>query len=928
MSRFRKINTLDNARPDHDLSDRRVEDAKEKPNRIDNLYERFLRVATRAMQDPAIIVQNKDAVETWTFGDLLDQSASVSAWLGLAGIQAGDRCAILSENQPRWCVAYLGILQSGAVVVPLDIHQGLRTLELFLRDSNAKVLFVSHQQLDKARQAAQGFSLKIVLLDRDANGADILPFPAALVHREVAEQYKPVCDDPALLLYTSGTTTDPKGVVLTHGNLLAVLDALVEAIPISPSDRGLAILPLFHILAQLTTLLVPLSVGGLVVMVNEPSATEVLRALQERRITVFCCVPQFFYLIHQRLMMNVSARNLFSRHLFRWLLSLNSVLRRTLGINLGKQFFRQIHVMLGSDMRLLITGGSRFDPTIAREFYDLGFEILQGYGLTECAGNATLTRVGGQNFESVGYPVGKTRIKIVPVSSTNEEGEIAIRGPNVMAGYHNRVDLTTEAIKDGWLLTGDLGRLDSSGCLYVTGRKKEVIVLSSGKNIYPEELEDHYRRSPYLKELCIVPRSEQSGLALSERLHAVVVPNMELMRQERVADVYQKIRYEIDNRSAVLPTYQRVRSFQLYLEDLPRTTTRKLKRHEVTQLATQRPQKAPKPWSEEELEWLKHVDVRKAVALIRELTPDREVHPADRLDLDLDQDSLGRVEMIVRLQEAFGTVVPDEVAPTIRTVRELVDAVLEAANFSRGEPVESITAKQPWRQLLASERTNQTFSYLYERSVVLSFLLFIASRCFFWAARLFLRIKVHGKDSLGQAPLMLCPNHQTPFDGLLVACVLPWRLFRSLFFVGWAEFFPTPMLRWVARTAHIILLNTDSNVTESMQVCASGLRNGKVFLIFPEGERTIDGALGEFHKGVAILSSHTGVPMVPIAISGAFEIWPRGKGFQRLHPVTLKFGAPIPAPIIPEKLTPAESVDLYQKQTSRLAEEVFSLIKE
>lgn len=927
MSGFRKINTIDNARPDHDLPDRRVEDAVEEPKRIDNLYERFLRVATRARQDPAIIVQKKEAVETWTFGDLLDQSVNVSAWLGLAGIQAGDRCAILSENQPRWCVAYLGILQSGAVVVPLDIHQGLRPLELFLRDSNAKVLFVSQKQLDKARQAGQGFSLKIVLLDGDANGTDVLPFPTAPASREVPQQYKPVSDDPALLLYTSGTTTDPKGVALTHGNLLAVLDALVEAIPISPSDRGLAILPLFHILAQLTTLLVPLSVGGLVVMVNEPSATEVLRALQERRITVFCCVPQFFYLIHQRLMMNVSARNMFSRFLFRWLLSLNSVLRRTLGINLGKQFFRQIHVMLGSDMRFLITGGSRFDPTIARDFYNLGFEILQGYGLTECGGNATLTRVGGRNFESVGYPVGKTQIKIVPLSSTNEEGEIAIRGPNVMAGYHNRADLTSEAIKDGWLLTGDLGRLDSSGCLYVTGRKKEVIVLSSGKNIYPEELEDHYRRSSYVKELCIVPRSEQSGLTVSERLHAVVVPDMELMRQERVADVYQKIRYEIDNRSAVLPTYQRVRSFQLYLEDLPRTTTRKLKRHEVAQLATHQPKKAPKPWSEEELEWLKHIEVSRAVALIRELTPDKEVHPADRLDLDLDQDSLSRVEMIVQLQEAFGTVVPDNVAPNIRTVRELVDAVLEAAK-SRGEPVESIPAKQPWRQLLASDPTNEPFSDLHERPAVISFLLFIAARCFFLAAKLLLRLKVHGKERLGQAPLLLCPNHQTFFDGVLVACALPWRLFRSLFFVGWDEFFPTPLLRWVARTAHIILLNTDSNLTEAMQVCAAGLRNGKVFLIFPEGERTIDGALGKFHKGVAILSSHTGVPMVPIAIKGAFQIWPRGKGFQRLHPVTLKFGAPIPAPIIPEKLTPAESVDFYEKQTRLLAKEVSSLIKE
>jgi long-chain acyl-CoA synthetase len=897
---------------------------------MDNIYGRFLKVATQAPQAPAIIVQTRENVETWTYGDLLEAATNLSAWLALVGIKPGERCAILSENQPRWCTAYLGILRHGSVVVPLDTNYGPETLKLFIRDSQARILFTSHKQLDKVLAATDKMPLKIVLLDGESKeAANIFPFPAVPADASAQQPSSAGAGDHAVLLYTSGTTTEPKGVILTQGNLLAVLDGLVEAIPISRRDRGLAILPLFHILAQLTTLLVPLSVGGLVVMVNDLNASEILRALQERGITVFCCVPQFFYLIHQRVMKHISSMNWFSRQLFRYLTRINGATRRGLKLNLGRTLFRQVHTLLGSEMRLLITGGSRFDPTIARDFYNLGFEILQGYGLTECAGNATLTRLGNQVFDSVGHPVGKTEIKIIPlIAGAGDEGEIAIRGPNVMAGYHNRIDLTAEAIEDGWLLTGDLGRLDSSGRLYVTGRKKEVIVLSSGKNIHPEELESHYQRSPFLKELCIVPRSQQSGMSSPDRLHAVVVPDMELMRQEGILNIAEKIRYEMDNRSTLLPAYQRVHTFQLSLADLPRTTTRKLKRHEVTGLAIQ-PNNEPKSWSEADLNWLDDVQVKKAIALIREQVHGKDVHPSDRLDLDLDQDSLGRVELMVGLQEAFETTVPDHVTVNIHTVRELIDAVLATSNCSQTRALESTRSAQPWRQLLASDRSaDYAFDkYAAEGPTVLVFLLFVASRFFLLAAKLLLRLKVHGQPNLQSAPLLLCPNHQTYFDGLLVACVLPWQIFRHLFFVGSPQYFTSPLLRWLARKAHIILLDTESNVTQAMRVCAFGLRSGKALLIFPEGERTIDGALGEFRKGAAILSSHTGVPIVPIGISGAFEIWPRAKGFQKLNQVTLSFGQQIPAAITPDNATPAESEELFQAQTTLLAKRISHLIE-
>jgi long-chain acyl-CoA synthetase len=891
---------------------------------IDNIYNRFFVQATRATEKAAVIVQDGDVLHTWTYGDLLKLGANLSTWLAQTGVESGQSCAILSENQPLWCAAYLGILHHGAVAVPLDTNQSCAALALMLSDSNAKVLFASRSQMEKAREAAKQLPVRVELLDIDKERTASGPFADGPTPAPVPQPSPVSSSDVALLLYTSGTTSSPKGVLLTHGNLLAVLDGLVEAIPISGHDRGLAVLPLFHILAQLTTLLVPLSVGGTVVMISDLNATELLRALQERQITVFCCVPQFFYLIHKRILQQVS-RSWFRKQLFRALLRVNGFLRR-LGPNLGRQMFRQVHTTLGSEMSFFITGGSRFDPHIAKDFYDLGFDLLQGYGLTECGGNATLTRIGNRKFDSVGYPVGKSEIKIVANDrSADGEGEIAIRGPNVMLGYQNRADLTAEVIKDRWLLTGDLGRLDSSGQLTITGRQKEIIVLSSGKNIYPDELEKHYQHSPFLKEICVVPRNSQSGGASTIRLHAVVVPDMELMQVKQIPDIQLRIRYEMDNQSVLLPSYERVSSFQLSNTPLPRTTTGKLKRHEIQALVTESPAREAKSWSDEALTWSTRPEVQKALQIIQAQTARVNVHPTDRLDLELDQDSLGRVELIIQVAEAFNASVPDEAVARIHTVRDLVDVVLEATNDKpTGPPAQT---DQPWQQLLSADATsNLGQRYMDSRASWSTVLLFAASRAAGLIARILLRLRVDGQQSLNDGPLLICPNHQTYFDGILVAAAIPWRIFRIMYFVGSPYYFSQPWLKWLARRLNIVLLDTESNVREAMRVCAAGLWNGKVFLIFPEGERTIDGSVGTFLKGSSILSLHTGAPIVPVGISGAFEVWPRARGFQKLNRVRIRFGPALHPEGQPAKIAAAEAERFYQRQTDLLRKQVESLM--
>ena len=321
-------------------------------------------------------------------------------------------------------------------------------------------------------------------------------------------------DNVAALLYTSGTTADPKGVMLTHANLLGEVNAVFGLIQIGSSDALLGILPMFHVLAQMANLLLPLVKGARVVYLETLNTTELLRGLQERQITAFCVVPQFFYLIHERIFKEVAKRGRLAESFLRSLMRVNLFLRR-FHLNAGPILFGKIHKTFGSKMRYLFTGGSRFDPAIARDFQAFGIDLLNAYGLTETSGGAFVNLPGHVIIGSVGPPLPTVEAKILDPQPQEEGGqpvgEIVIRGPIVMKGYWNRPDATAESLRDGWLHTGDLGYFDSDNNLFITGRRKEVIVLANGKNIYPEEIETHYLKSPAIKEICVMGLEAKPG---------------------------------------------------------------------------------------------------------------------------------------------------------------------------------------------------------------------------------------------------------------------------------------------------------------------------------------------------------------------------------------------------------------------------------
>jgi len=807
-------------------------------------------------------------------------AARVAEWLSKQGCRPGDRVVLLAENDAHWCAAFLGILRLGAMAVPLDTAFKPRQIATLLQDSGSGHALVGPAYLPAVREAEtlSGSEIEVLLLRGDAGmrPTRIPPCPAT-------------ADDPAVILYTSGTTSDPKGVVLTHGNLLAEREGAFQVVNVDERDAVLSVLPLFHSLALLANLILPFSVGARVVFLESVNTSELQRAFRDRGISIFCCVPQFFYLIHERVTREVAAAGLLKRSLFQTLLAVSGWLRTGLGVNPGRVFFGRAHRFLGPRMRLLVTGASRFDPGVGRDLFRLGFDILQAYGLTECSGAATVARGGNPAVEGVGPAFPGVELRIRPREGGGEDeentgpsdGEVLIRGPIVMTGYYNRPDANAATLRDGWLHTGDLGYLDRRGRLHITGRMKDVIVLASGKNIYPEEIEAHYLQSEFIKELCVLGLSREGGPA-AERLHAVVVPDLDVMRARKIVNMREQLRWEIEGLAVQVPSHKRILGYDVRLEDLPRTTTRKIKRFEIERQLLSRDtggdtgaSVAVDPKDEA---WLAEPHVRQMTDLMRPaLRPGTKLFPAANLELDLGLDSMERVELLTNLERALAVKVPEEVAQKIYTVREL----FEALHAAPAEGADGASGEQSfaWERLLRDVREDDPLlAGLLKPKKIIKLGMFAALRVVHLLARLLFRFQVSGLERLPErAPFILSPNHQSYLDAFLLVSALPFRVIDRIFFVGASEYFASPFMAWVARTVNIVPVDPDSNLVQAMKAGGYGLRHGMILILFPEGERSIDGTVRTFKKGAAVLSLHLGAPIVPIALEGIYELWPRNR---------------------------------------------------
>ena len=820
-------------------------------------YDRFVECAGRWPDNVALEIQRPDHVESCTYAELHRMAESVGRWIAENGFTRGSRLAIVADNHPRWVAAYLGIIAAGCTVVPLDTALHADQLTKLLKDSGSSALFCDARHAQAAREAVASLNVGLVLMDPDRMAQHSIHerwlgnLPAIFDGGPGKFQPAPsTADDLASLLYTSGTTADPKGVMLTHANFLGEVEAVFNWVDLGPTDALLGVLPMFHVLAQMANLLLPLVKGSRVVYLETLNTTELLRALQERNITAFAVVPQFFYLIHERIFQEVAKRGALTQKLFKSLMGFNRGLRKV-GINAGRILFGKVHKTLGQNMRYLVTGGSRFDPEITRDFSALGIDVLQAYGLTETTAAVFANSPSNNVIGSVGKAMMGVEGKVVDLQSQEDggpaTGEIALRGAVVMKGYWNRPDATDAVLRDGWFYTGDLGYFDAHGNLFLTGRKKELIVLSNGKNIYPEEVEAHYLKSPYIKELAVVGLEGKPGEG-GDRLHAVIVPNFDALRQKKIVNAKEVIRFDIESFSQQIASTKRIGSYEIWQEDLPRTTTRKIKRFEVEKrvkanqarkLTDNSELPDERPLTADETAWLDQPDVQRALKIMREAARSAppNLRPTHNLELDLGLDSMQRVELLSQLEGQLGGNVEESQLAGIYTVRDLVDAVLQSAASGATGPC-TRPAFAGWKAILAEEPDATDVLSLARPQPVSNAFWYMVSRLTQVIALDRFDLHVRGVEKLPKSgAYILSSNHQSYLDPLALVSVLPPDVFDKVFAVGTSEIFGKGFMLHLARSLRVVVVDPDANLIPAMRAGAFGLRQGRALILYPEGER-------------------------------------------------------------------------------------------
>jgi len=897
-----------------------------------------------------------DDSESYTFGEMLKQVRAVAYRLKQENIEFGDRVALIGENHPCWEIAYLATLYYGAVCVPLDPHGEIETLTNFLENSEAKLAFLSPDMTEKFTQIEErlGKHIPAVVWQSDKDNENpkskiqnpkssngFMKFEdwakTAFPESFAREVPKPAGDDMALLMYTSGTTGTPKGVPLTHGNIAAELDGINEVLKLSDKVSILSLLPLFHAYLQIVNIWVAATYGCKVGYLKELTPDELGKAMREFKPTMLTTVPRLWYLFHKKIFDAVKAKPKAVQTLFKGMLATNGFLRKSFNLNLGTKLFGQIHESFGGRLQFAITAGSRFDEDVAEDFYKLGFTIIQGYGLTETSGAATATYEKDNRVGSVGKAFFNAEVKI---NNPDKDGigEVLIRGAMVFKGYYQNPTATADVFtEDGWFRSGDLGKFDKDGHLYIVGRAKDVIVLPSGKNVHPEDLEVHYLKTPLVAELAVIGVEDKNGRAGAEKLAAVVVPDFDYMKQSKVANAKEAIRYALDNLGRELPEYQRVRDYIIRAELLPRTATRKIKRFELkkeveTGVISNGKAQEEKTWTltAEDKKLLESNIGKAIVAAIRQNAKDAEtVHPQMNLEIDLGLDSLARAEVFAALEQAFATEFDGEEAAQALTVADVY--ALSEKHLPNASNDESAIYQTDlnWSKIIAQADADfpEVQPILRDR-VAFPALAYFVYNIFHVFCRIFFRLEVKDADVLKtmKRPFLICPNHQSFLDPFVLTANYPFYIYRHIFHVGASQFFNNSFMQWVAKTLSVVPIDPDTQLMKAMKAGAIGLKHGKVLNIYPEGERAFDGELHEFKKGAAILATELDLPIVPVALDGLQNVWARRSWKIRAAKVKIRFGKPFyPKEILDENLSDEAK---YEIVTEHLKQTIAEMIEE
>lgn len=764
----------------------------------------------------------------------------------------GAKTVILAENCVEWIYAFLSVWRNRGIAIPVDAASSADDVAYILSDATPDAIWVNAQTEPVARRAMEQSGVQVAVLRMDDPGlSSVPPHPVPAGDGISFED-----SDVAVILYTSGTTGFPKGVMLTFRNMMVNIDAISgKGVPIYlPDSSVLVLLPLHHVFSLVGTLVAPFFCQSRVVLCPAMTGPDIMAALQRGRVTLMLGVPRLwqtlFYGIRKKVDATLAGRAMYAlckKAGCRWL---------------SRLVFSAVHKQMGGHLVYCVSGGAALDTEIGEGLRTLGITVLEGYGMTETSPMISFTRPGDIIPGCSGLPLPCCECKII-------DGEICVKGDNVMKGYYNRPQETAALFDvDGYLHTGDLARLDAKGRVYITGRKKEIIVLSNGKNVQPMEIEFKIEKfDSYVKE-CAVSYYR-------DKLVAVIVPQADIAQGRSDAELEALLKHEVlepYNHEAL--NYKKLMSLFVCHTPLPRTRLSKIQRFKVQEMlergvalsADAASVPVDEPQTTEYRIMRDYIQREKRLDVVR---------PTDHLETDLGLDSLDRVSMQEFIEQTFGVEVNADAILSYSTLQALVEHV--SGQKTRTEVAEDVD----WHGLLTG-----TEPVLPSRPTVLLPLL---SGLMELACLLYFRLSVKGRGNIPSAgPFILAPNHQSFLDGPIVASGLSWQALDDCYFFATEEHVRSRWRKYLAHRCNVILMQR-SNLKTSIQNMARVLRAGKSLVIFPEGRRTNTGEMGVFKKTFAILARELQVPIVPVRITGAYEALPRHRSMPCPHKVTVEY---------------------------------------